>query len=81
MSVDIKEVKSRKDLKTFIYLPEKIHAGHKTWVPPIYMDEWTYFNPNKNKAFSYCETILLLALKDDIVAKTSHPVIVWISNL
>ncbi len=64
MSVDIKEVKSRRDLKTFIYLPEKIHDGHKTWVPPIYMDEWTYFNPKKNKSFSYCDAILILALKD-----------------
>jgi hypothetical protein len=64
MSISFKEVKEKKDLKTFIYLPEKIHAGHKNWVPPIYMDEWTYFNSKKNKAFSYCNTLLLLAFKD-----------------
>ncbi len=64
MSFDIEEVKNRKDLKKFIYLPEKIHADHKTWVHPIYYDEWKYFNPKKNKAFSYCDTILLLALKE-----------------
>jgi hypothetical protein len=65
MKVTIKEVKSRKDLKKFIYLPEKIHADHETWVHPIYMDEWTYFEAKKNKAFSYSETILLLAYKED----------------
>ncbi len=65
MSINIREVKGRKDLKTFIYLPEKIHAHHKTWAPPIYMDEWAYFNPKKNRSFSYSDTILLLAFRDD----------------
>jgi hypothetical protein len=70
MNITIKEVKSRKDLKKFIYLPEKIHADHETWVHPIYMDEWTYFDAKKNKAFSYSETILFLAYKgDDIVGR------------
>lgn len=67
MKVAIKEVKSRKDIKKFIYLPEKIHTDHKTWVHPIYMDEWTYFDAKKNKAFSYSDTILLLAYKGDEV--------------
>ncbi len=64
MAVDIREVASHKDMKTFINLPEKIHAGHKNWVYPLYMDDWKYFNPKKNKAFSYCDTVLLLAFKD-----------------
>lgn len=63
MSVEIREVKSRRDLRTFIYLPERIHANHKNWVPPIYVDDWKYFNPKKNKAFSYCDTIMLLAYR------------------
>jgi len=29
------------------------------------MDEWTYFNPKKNKAFSYCDTIILLVFKGE----------------
>lgn len=65
MALQIREIKNRKDLKRFIYLPEKIHAKHKNWVHPIYMDEWNYFNPKKNKYFSYCDTILLLALRDE----------------
>ncbi len=64
MNITVREVKTRKDLKTFIYIPEKIHAGHKNWVHPIYMDEWKYFNAKKNKSFAYCKTVLLLALKD-----------------
>jgi len=65
--VEIREVKTRKDLKRFICLPEKIHAGHKTWVPPIYWDEWKYFDARKNQAFSYCDTLLLLAFRGDEV--------------
>jgi len=67
MNTEVKEVRSRKDLKKFIYLPEKIHTDHDTWVHPIYMDEWTYFDAKKNKAFSYSDTILLLAYKGDEV--------------
>ncbi len=65
MDIEIREVKTRKDLKKFIYLPEKIHANHQNWVHPIYMDEWKYFNPKKNEAFSYCDTIILLAFRGE----------------
>lgn len=64
MAINLIEVKSKKQLKEFIYLPEKLHKGRKNWVPPIYMDEWAYFNPKKNKAFSYSDTLMLLAEKD-----------------
>jgi hypothetical protein len=63
MGLEIREVATRKDLKTFIYLPEKLHAARPNWVHPIYMDEWTYFDRKKNKAFSYSRTILLLAFR------------------
>jgi hypothetical protein len=70
MTVEIKEVQSPKDLKAFIYLPEKIHAGDVNWVHPIYMDEKKYFNPKKNKAFGYCEAIFLLAFRGpDLVGR------------
>ena len=34
------------------------------WVPPIYMDEWKYFDREKNKTFAYCDALMLLAYKD-----------------
>jgi hypothetical protein len=64
MAIEIREVLSPKDLKTFIYLPEKIHASQENWVHPIYMDDWKYFNPKKNKAFGYSDTVILLAWRD-----------------
>jgi hypothetical protein len=64
MSIEIKLVHTKKDLKTFIYLPEKINAGYKNWLHPIFMDEWSFFQPKSNKSFSYCDTFLALAYKD-----------------
>ncbi len=65
MDFVIREIENRRDLRTFIYLPEKIHAGRENWTPPIYMDEWKYFDPRKNKAFSFCDTLRLLAFRGD----------------
>lgn len=64
MSITVRELSTKKDLKTFIYLPERLHQGHEYWVHPIYMDEWKFFNPGKNPAFAYCDTIRLLAERD-----------------
>jgi hypothetical protein len=66
MTITLKEVKTKKDLKEFIYLPEKIHKDHKNWLPPIYMDEKKFFNPEKNLSFRGCDYRFILAYKDNI---------------
>jgi GNAT superfamily N-acetyltransferase len=63
-NVIVREVASKGDLKVFIHLPAAIHKDHSNWVPPIYMDDWEFFNPKNNKSFQSCETILLLAYRD-----------------
>lgn len=67
MGIEIKEVKSKQDLRAFINLPAKIHKDHHNWVPPIYMDDKVFFNAKINKSFSYCDTLLLLAYKKEKV--------------
>jgi hypothetical protein len=62
--LQIQEVLGRSELKEFIYFPEKLHKNHLNWVPPIYQDEWDYFNRAKNRAFSYCDTMVLIARCD-----------------
>ncbi len=64
MEVVVKPVITRQDMKTFIHLPAEIHRNHKYWIPPIYMDEWSFFNPEKNHLFENCDTILALAWKN-----------------
>jgi len=62
--ITIKEVCTRKDLKEFIYLPEKVHKNNKNWMPPIYQDEWELYNPEKNKSFNHCDTVMYLAYRN-----------------
>jgi hypothetical protein len=62
--MEVRKIISKKDLKEFIFLPEKLHKDHDTWITPIYSEEWSYFNPDKNRAFEYSETTLYLAYKD-----------------
>jgi GNAT superfamily N-acetyltransferase len=78
MEISLRPVQNKRDLRTFIFLPEKIHAHHANWAPPIYVDEWAYYNPEKNKAFSYCDTLLLLACRNNkpvgrIMGIVHHP--------
>jgi len=65
MKIQVKPVCTRHDLREFIHLPAKIHRGHANWVPPIYSDEWSFFKSGKNKAFDYCDVIMLLAYRGD----------------
>ena len=67
LAIVIDEVKTRRQLHQFIHLPAAIHKGHANWVPPIYMDEKVFFNPKKNKSFQSCDTILLLATRENQV--------------
>lgn len=67
MEILVKPVCTRKDMKAFIYLPAKIHKDHANWVPPLYSDEWSFFDSRKNKSFEYSDVILLLAYRGDEV--------------
>lgn len=61
MQPEIRTSENRKTLRDFIRLPEKIHAGHRNWLPPLYADEKRFFNPSVNRAFGYCDTVMAVA--------------------
>jgi hypothetical protein len=60
----MRPVTTKADLKRFIYLPEELHRDHARWMPPIYWDEWNYFDPRKNLAYRYCDAVTALAWRD-----------------
>jgi GNAT superfamily N-acetyltransferase len=64
MRIEVRQVTRRRQLKEFIHLPARIHRQHERWVPPLYADERHFFNPDKNRGFSYCDTTLALAYRD-----------------
>jgi len=68
MGVQIKEVASRRDLRTFILFPFALYRGNDNWVPPLILDEFNTLRSDKNPAFDYCEARYWLAYKDGRLA-------------
>jgi hypothetical protein len=62
--LEIKEVKTKTDLKKFIKFPHKLYSKSPYWVPPLFFDEMSTLNKDKNPAFEYCEAKYWLAYRD-----------------
>ena len=65
MSIVIKEVTTRRDLKNFIGFPYRLYKGNPFFVPPLRFDEEATLRQDKNPAFEYCESKYWLAYKDE----------------
>lgn len=65
MSVEIKEVLTKKDLKKWVDFPNKLYKGNKYYVPFLFNDEMDTFTKEKNPAYEFCDTKLFLAYKDN----------------
>ena len=65
MPIEIVTVDSKALLKEYIYLCERIYKNVSRWVPPFYLDEWDFHNPEKNRALPHCETIRVLAYQNN----------------
>ena len=55
MTVTIKTVSTRKDLKTFVRFGNKLYKGNKYYVPSMPMDDMNTLDKKKNGAFVVCE--------------------------
>ena len=64
MSVTIKTVESKKDLKAFVKYPLELYRGCPYYVPGLYLDEMTALDPAKNPMSKYAKFRLFLAYKD-----------------
>jgi len=63
MTVEIKEVKTNKDLKKFILFPHSLYQKNKFWIPPLIKNEINTLQKDKNPAFDYCDARYWLAYK------------------
>lgn len=68
MSVTLKEVQTKKDLKRFVEFPNRLYKKNPWFVPFLGADERETFTPGKNPAYAFCETKLFLAYKDGVLA-------------
>ncbi len=60
MKFYIEEVRSRRQLKEFVYFPERLFKDAPNWVPPLYADEFGVLS-RSNPAFEFCDAIYFLA--------------------
>ena len=63
MSVVIKEVLTKKDLKKWVDFPNKLYKNCKPYCPFLFSDEISTFTKSQNPAYEFCETKLFLAYK------------------
>ena len=64
MSVEIKRVTTRSDLKRFIRFNYEFYKDNKYSVPDLYDDMLHTFSPKRNAAFEFCEADYFLAYRE-----------------
>ena len=62
--IRVKEVKTKKDLKKFMYFPWKVYKNDPNWVPPLIVDLKEKLDKKKNPFFEHADMELFLAYKD-----------------
>jgi GNAT superfamily N-acetyltransferase len=63
-SVEIRPVRSRRDLKRFVKVPFRLHREHPQWVPPLIYDRMQFLDRGKNPWFEHGEAEYFLAERD-----------------
>ena len=66
--VEIKEITSKKDLKTFINFPDKLYKGVKYFVPELKSEEMSMFSSETNFSYEYTDVKVFLCYKDGEIA-------------
>jgi len=64
MSIEIREVTRRRQLKQFVCFAHKLYKNHPYWVPSLVSGEMTTLNPKSNPAFEHCDTLFLMAYEN-----------------
>ena len=76
--IEIKEVKTRKELKQFVKFPFLLYKNSPYWVPPIIKEELDSLDKTKNPVFKNAEAQYFLAYKNGIPVGRIAVIINWI---
>ncbi len=68
MSVEIRKVQTKKELKEFIHFANDLYKGNEYYAPSLISDDYNTFDPKKNGAFDFCQAQMFLAYKEGKVA-------------
>ena len=78
--IEVKEIKSKKELKKFAAFPIKLYKNNPYYVPVFRDDDINLANPKKNSAAQGCEVKAFLAYKNGEIAGRIAAIIVNESN-
>jgi hypothetical protein len=68
MSVEIRKVENRRDLKKYVQFPISLYRDHPYYVPTLYSEEMAVLDPKKNPSFETAQSNSWLAYKDGRIA-------------
>lgn len=80
MSVIIREVKSKRDLKKFIWFGINMYKDNLYAAPPLAMDDLLNLSKGKNPALDFCDTAYFLAYKEGKVVGRIAGIIQPVAN-
>ena len=62
--LEIREVKTKADLKKFVTYPNKLYKDVPQYMPPLVSEDLADWNPKANPAYEYCECRCWLAWRE-----------------
>ena len=64
MSVEIRPVRTRAELRKFVNFPEKLYRHNPYYVPPLVFDQMDTLDQKKGAAQEFCDSVLYMAYRD-----------------
>ncbi len=62
--INIREIKTKKEMKQFVLFPFSLYKDNKNWVPPIINEEINSFDPKLNPVFDHATARFFVAEKN-----------------
>jgi GNAT superfamily N-acetyltransferase len=64
VSIDVRPVSGRRDLREFVNLPFRLHSTSRVWVPPLRLERHLFLSRRVNPFFRHGDAQLLLARRN-----------------
>ena len=65
--IEIREVKTKRDLRRFVRCNYDLYKDCEQWIPPLFTDEMNTLREKKNPSFEYCEAKYWIAFRENRV--------------
>jgi hypothetical protein len=67
MELQLKEVRTPRELRQFVSFPYSLYRKNAYWIPPLRSDEFLSLRKDKNPAFDFCDANYWLVLKNGTI--------------